>query len=706
MQMDTPSQGDPSALHKMTLRFRHQCYHLQGWCSDGSHITIPAPTDFISRVLEMRTSFEHERAEWKAQAARSLQSSKLTRSLGRSRSQSVGRTRAQLKNMGGVGFLATKTLLGNQLAAPTVHARTPSDSTQSRSGTSHVYTSSSGGCSTSRSRAALRAATGLCVSDGKMSPQDERDDGFSRIDSRGKGVRTETAAPNAEVRSTPPPQVTNSSDVGVAFSSPLQSPEVDPNVPTKSLSAQDHPNVQSGGRRSTSSRSQYGYASSDYAGPHPSAVAVPPPPAALTSDMFARHRLPPHVALHPYAAVSAYSNTTSSRHSAAAHPKKSHPEPPEDAPPPWSAPQEPPKSRPQLLDARETRRVDAHAYASASASGSRVSSGEPLAFADALSYGLRRRGSADSGLRESESHFGGASVSATTSPLYTPIPNFVLTSMAEHPLDSAAAAPDSAFLMSSRSSHTHTAASSTPLEPPNLPMFTASALSYSLPSHSGQASLFDESIVAGSGSSSPQRSPRPFNSIEDLDRYRNLFYRPRGSGSSRTPSGEHRRVLSRETTNGGGNGGSSTGQDVSSNSQVSGSAGGRLSSLARQLNNELEGSGGGLLGSSPPQMWGLRYGGLMGNDGVGSRTDPNAVLSITSDSEMNTSSPGAGTTRLPFRLHQSFSLSEGSSLIALIPQDVESRPTSSMLDRSEMEEVHRNGASCSLSPLACFLESC
>ncbi len=96
----------------------------------------------------------------------------------------------------------------------------------------------------------------------------------------------------------------------------------------------------------------------------------------------------------------------------------------------------------------------------------------------------------------------------------------------------------------------------------------------------------------------------------------------------------------------------------------------------------------------------------MGNDGVGSRTDPNAVLSITSDSEMNTSSPGAGTTRLPFRLHQSFSLSEGSSLIALIPQDVESRPTSSMLDRSEMEEVHRNGASCSLSPLACFLESC
>jgi serine/arginine repetitive matrix protein 2 len=669
--------------------------------SNASHIMIPTSTDFIFRVLEMRTSFEHERAEWKAQAARSLQSSKLTRSLGRSRSQSAGRSRAQLKDMGGVEFLATKTLLGNQLAAPTVHARTPSDGThgthsthgtQTRSGTSHAHTNSSGGCSASRSRAALRAATGLCVSDGKISPQDERNDGFTRIDSRGKGVRTQTAAPSAEVPSTPSPQVTNNSDVGVALSSPLQSPEVDPRVPTKSPCAQDHPYVQSGG-----GRSQHGRSGSDYAGPHPSAVAIAPPPTAITSDMFARHRLPPHAALHPYAVASAYPNTTSSQDPAAAHLKGSYTTPPEDAPPPWSAPQEPPKPRPQLLDTKETRRMGAHAYAYAS--GSRVSSGEPLAFADALSYGLRR-GSADSGLGESENHFGGTSTAgASTAPLYTPIPNLVLTSMVEH---SAPAAPDSAFLSSSRSGHTHTVASSTLPEPLNPPTFTASVLSYSLPSHSGQASLLDESIAAGSGSSSPQRSPHPFSSIEDLDRYRNLFYRPRGSGSSRTPSGEHRRVLSRETTNGGGNGGPSTGQDVSSNSPVSGSVGSGLSALARQLNNEWEGSGGGLLGSSPPQVWGLRYGGLMGNDGMGSRTDPNAVLSITSDSEMNTSSPGAGTTTLPFSLHRSFGLSEGSSLIVPIPQDVESRPTSSMLDRSEMEGDHDDRASGSLSLLIRF----
>lgn len=679
------SRGPPRA--EPMLMMRRGSTDADGQSSPGrplsfaqDDIALPSPVLSLTRVLEMRTSFEHERAEWKAQAARSLQSSKLTRSLGRSRSQSAGRARAQLKDMGGVEFLATKTLLGNQLAAPTVHARTPSDGThgtQTRSGTSHAHTNSSGGCSASKSRAALRAATGLCVSDGKMSPQVERNDGFSRIDSHGKGVRTETAATGAEVPSTPSPPVTNSSDVGVALSSPLQSPEVDSRVPTKSSYAQD---PQSGG-----GRSQHGRSGSDYAGPHPSAVAIAPPPTAITSDMFARHRLPPHAALHPYAAISAYPNATSSQNSATADPKGSYTAPPEDAPPPWSAPQEPPKSRPQVLDAKETRRMGAHAYASASASGSRVSSGEPLAFADALSYGLRRRGSADSGLGESENHFGGTSAGVATTPLYTPIPNLVLTSMVEHPLDSAPAAPDSAFLPSSRSGHTHTVASSPP-ELPNPATFNASVLSYSLPSHSGQASLFDESIAAGSGSSSPQRSPRPFSSIEDLDRYRNLFYRPRGSGSSRTPSGEHRRVLSRETTNGGGNGGS-TSQDVSSNSQVSGSVGSGLSALARQLNNEWEGSGG-LLGSSPPQVWGLRYGGLMGNDGMGSRTDPNAVLSITSDSELNTSSPGGGTTTLPFSLHQSFGLSEGSSLIVPIPQDVESRPTSSMMDRSEMEGEH------------------
>lgn len=91
----------------------------------------------------------------------------------------------------------------------------------------------------------------------------------------------------------------------------------------------------------------------------------------------------------------------------------------------------------------------------------------------------------------------------------------------------------------------------------------------------------------------------------------------------------------------------------------------------------------------------------MGSDGAGSRTNPNAVLSITSSSEMNSNSE-TGTTMLPFSLHQSFG-PRSDSLIVPIPQDVESRPTSSMLERLETEEVefHHDGASCIL----LFLES-
>src|SRR6266404_2919148 len=140
----------------------------------------------------MGASFERERAIWRSQAERSFQS-KLTRSLGRSRSQSAVRTRAQLKEIGGVEFLATKTLLGNQLVAPTVCTPTSSECTQTqqtRSGTSHARTlSSSGGHSRAGSKGkitVMRVAT--CISNEKMSPQEEREDVVNiRRESGGKG---------------------------------------------------------------------------------------------------------------------------------------------------------------------------------------------------------------------------------------------------------------------------------------------------------------------------------------------------------------------------------------------------------------------------------------------------------------------------------------------------------------------------------------
>lgn len=613
----------------------------------------------------MGASFERERATWKAQAARSLQSSKLTRSLGRSRSQSVGRARAQLKEVGGVGFLATKTLLGNQFAAPIIHTRTPSEGTQTqqthtRSGASHARTTSSGGLSRagSRGKAALRAATGLCVSDDKMSPRDERFDIVSRNDSRAKDPLIEAIPRKPEAGPSPSPPVTSPSDVGLALCSPPPSMEGDVDEPAGPTYALVHPYAQN---NQSPSRRSHARSSSDYAGPHPSAVSIAAPTAALASDMSARHRLPPHAALHPYASALAYSSATSSQHPSTytvlpALSSESHQSP-------RSIPV-PPNRRLQLSDARETPRGPRHAYALSNYLG-----GEPLAFVDALLSGPQRRLSADSGLGDSEQH---SEAPASVVPLFTPLPDFVLTTPSEQQrLDPA---HGSTFL-SLNSAHTIV---SSPPETLNPPVFTASMLSYSL--HSAQASLSDEP-VQGSSTSSPHQSPQPFSSIEDLERYRNLFYRPRASGSSRTPSSEHHRMYSRDT-------GSLMGVDTSSNNRVSGGSG--LTILTRQLSNELEtiqdvrrldvtGSSHG----NPPHMWGLRYGGLRGDDGMGSRTDPNAVLSIASESDMNL--PDAA--MLPLSLHQNLG---HHSLTIHIPQDVASQ-TSSVLDRSEMEDIDHDG---------------
>ncbi|KAH9959954.1 hypothetical protein BC827DRAFT_1268453 [Russula dissimulans] len=637
-------------------------------------LALPSPVPSLAKVLEMGASFDRERAAWKAHAARPMQSSKLTRSLGRSRSQSVGRARAQLKDAGGVGFLATKTLLGNQFAAPTVHARTPSDGAltqQTRSGTSHARTTSSGGHSRagSKGRAALRAATGLCISDEKISPQDERTDLLARNDDRGKVIRVGPNAPSPDVGPSPSPPVTSNSNVGVALSSPPASADGGSMDASEPVYVPNHPYAQSG----HSSRRSYTRSSHDYAGPHPSAVSIALPAVALANDMSARHRLPPQVALHPYASALAYPNTSSSQHPTPilpVLPKELHQSPPEPASPPRPTPQDRPKPRPQLGDARETGRGALHAYAL----GNR-SSGEPLAFADALSFAMRRRGSADSGLGDSENLH---EVPTSSAQPHAPLPHLALTAAPERRRSDIAQAHDSTFL----SLQSHTSGSS-PLETVNPQIFTASMLSYSR-HPSAQGSLVDEPIP-GSRASSPQQSPRPFSTIEDLDRYRNLFYRPRGSGSSRTPSSEHRRVLPRDT-------GSFTGVDGSSNSRVSGGSG--FASLTRQLSIELEAiqdmpnldgaSGSRGSGSSPP-MWGLRYGGLRGGDASGSRTDPNAVLSVAPDSEMNS----LYATTLPLSLHQGLGRQSEGLLTINVPQDVDSR-TSSVLDRSEMEDTHHD----------------
>ncbi|KAH9061731.1 hypothetical protein EDB83DRAFT_2385459, partial [Lactarius deliciosus] len=507
-------------------------------------LALPSPAPSIVKVLEMGASFERERATWRSQAERSLQSSKLTRSLGRSRSQSVGRTRAQLKDTGGVGFLATKTLLGNQLVAPTVGTLTSSEGTltqHTRSGTSHARTLSSGHSRAgSKSKiAAIRAATGLCISDDKTSPQN------------GSGIEGQHNVPNSGTIS---PAAVDSAAVGIALSSPPPS--------TEEVAAVNHPYAQGG---YSFPRRSHARSSSDYAGPHPSAVAVTASASVLASDMSARHRLPPQAVLHPYASSSAQASAPPSQPAPAAQPAppsvpyQTLPEAPVSLRPRHN-PRSPLRNPLALPDTKEAERVVPHAYAA----GNRFSGGA-LGLADAMSYGRQRRGSADSGLGESE----------TPAQLLSPFPD-----------DPAA--------------------------------------------------------------SSPLQSPHPFSTIEDLDRYRNLFYYPKAPGTSRTPSAR------------------------------TGSA-----ALTRQLGNEF-----GVVQDTtddPSQMWWTRSGGQRG-----SRTDPDVAFSTMSDlysnSDLNTNRSDSDAALLPLSLHQSAHHQSQGSLTVRIPQDVESHSSSGM-GRSEMEAV-------------------
>ena len=605
----------------------------------------------------MGASFDRERATWRSKAERSLQSSKLTRSLGRSRSQSAGRTRAQLKDLGGVGFLATKTLLGNQLVAPTVGTSTSSEGTQTqqtRSGTSHARTMSSGGHSRAGSKgkiAVMRAATGLCISGDKMNSQDLRGEVIARYDNVGKGASIEgqRLVPNSVAASSPSPVAMDSATVGIALSSPLPSTEEVATVPARLPYSRDHPYAQGG--FSVPGRS-HKRSNSDYAGPHPSAVAVTAPASAFTSDMSARHRLPPQAVLHPYATSSALPSAASSQPAPPA-PHQALPE----VPPPSRLRLKPRSQLRQplaLSDTRESERVVPHAYAAAD----RFSSG-PLAFADALSYGLQRRFSADSGLGDSEGHHEARSSSAQ---LLTPFPDVVLATTPEHLR--ADFGRGSTFL----SLHTDASSSLNPSA------FLASASADMR--RSGQTSSADEP-GPGSRASSPLQSPRPFGTIEDLDRYRNLFYYPKTSVMSGTPSDEHRRTFSRDTT-------SLAGLEVSSTGSISSGSG--LAALTRQLSNEfgaMQDMTGGLTGS-PSRMWWLHH-----SDG---RTDPNVVLSTMSDvysnSDLNTNPSDPDATLLPLSMHQSLHPQSEGSFTVRVPQDVESH----MSERSEIEPVD-DGAS-------------
>ncbi|KAI0338039.1 hypothetical protein BDW22DRAFT_1363405 [Trametopsis cervina] len=216
---------------------------------------------------------------------------------------------------------------------------------------------------------------------------------------------------------------------------------------------------------------------------------------------------------------------------------------------------------------------------------------------------------------------------------------------------------------------------SSPPENLNPPLFRRaqsglSAGRSSLGTHFGNSSGSSPGMV--SHDSSPPLSPRVINTSDDLDRFRDLFYRPdrqsRAYEETQRPS-----MGSRQ-------GSGSIILDVGS--QRSTRSG--LSTLARQLSEELEELrqeyGTPDTFDEPQRSWGRRYGGLRGPRPEGMEDNPNVVLARISTSPEGDDSP----MRMPIDI--TF-VSPPSN----IPEDVQSSRASSIMHTSPIadnEAIH------------------
>ena len=181
--------------------------------------------------------------------------------------------------------------------------------------------------------------------------------------------------------------------------------------------------------------------------------------------------------------------------------------------------------------------------------------------------------------------------------------------------------------------------------------------------------------------SSPPVSPRPFSSTDDLERFRDLFWKPNGrapsaSSAAAATAGGSRPARQSQSRAG-------VPFDVSSRSTLSQSGGG-LTQLTRQLSEELEvmqEHDEALVDPASHPMYGGRFGGLRGERPLEGYSDPNVILG-----GVRSESPEPVVAALPLRLHRGQGrLSD--DLPAIVPEDVESSRASSILERSPLEDT-------------------
>ena len=295
----------------------------------------------FASVLEQGQQLANERRAWQLQAQSSL-GNKHTRSLAKTRSKSLTQ-KGHLKGhqpQSSMEYLAAKACLGHQNLTPILSAAEPkffantTNASSSRKG-SHSHNSSlaktlsksskshsrshSRGDSWSKKMAQTTGAIcGLSVSDDEVTVLREGDVKAASLEGalKGDGTKTIRLADPAHIpvdrglpinissdsiRQTPSPSVNSDQRVGIA----LGTPPLGDDYSDKSYHP-SHPYAQGGLSFSVPNpvpsqvRSDRG---AEFAGPHPSVNAGVD--ISQISDTLARHRLPPHLLLHPYAQGSA-----------------------------------------------------------------------------------------------------------------------------------------------------------------------------------------------------------------------------------------------------------------------------------------------------------------------------------------------------------------------------------------------------------------
>ncbi|KAF9027098.1 hypothetical protein BDZ89DRAFT_1160919 [Hymenopellis radicata] len=264
-------------------------------------LALPSPVPSLSRVLEEGQILEHQRKKWQMQAQGSFQNRR-TRSFSRARTKSQG---AKQKHPH-MDFLAARSFAGNQEPIPIIK-RSPTESRFAHSKSTHTHSTSlsktlSNTKTHSRThsrndswgKTAMKVATGVLCNVGDPSPAEEKRAGFEdALHADGtRVIRFEDPSmaaldPVLLLRNTPS-QASSGSDVrmGIALSTP-------PIDDRESLQLPSHPYAQ-GGMYTYNGPSPAVHA--DFAGPHLSAIDTPEQDADVS-----RHRLPPRVKAHPYA---------------------------------------------------------------------------------------------------------------------------------------------------------------------------------------------------------------------------------------------------------------------------------------------------------------------------------------------------------------------------------------------------------------------